>query len=719
MDAASTTAGSNSGTRLVKTICDRCHCACGVVAHVKDGKVIKVEGDKDFPQNEGFLCPKGLAITQLLYLPERLKYPLKRVGERGEGKWERISWDEALDYAASEFRKVMDKYGPNAIAWTWGDAAFHVSKATKQAWQRAMGSNNRFHSDAHYCYHPLMIANGATLGAFVTSEYGVDYENSKAILLWGGNPAVSHPTFGRRVMRAKKNGAKLIVVDPRFTEMASKADMYLQIRPGADDALALGFLNVIINEGLYDKDFVEKWCYGFDELRERVQEYPLERVSELTWVPVDDIVRAARLYATTKPATLHTRLGVQMSTNNIQTMRALSMLPALTGNLDVKGGHIFPNLPTGYKTLGQLLAKYIPLRDVDEGCGAKEFPLLTGSKSLAMNPAHPPTCVHAILTGEPYPIRAIWSLNNLLLALEDYEEMKKALLSLDFYVGSDYYMTPTMNLCDLILPPNTYLERNDTEHNFYFNYVGARQKAIEPLFEARNERWMDLEIIKRMGLETPPEFSTDEEYNDWLLKDSGLTFNQLAEQRTYSTPIRYKKYEQNGFNTPTKKVELFSPTFQELGYDPLPYYAENPMTFISRPDLAEEYPLTLITGGRNVFYWHGANVQLPWFREIMPDPEFEIHPETAAKLGIKDGDWVWIETPQKTARCKQKAVLTEGIDPRVVQAPSHWYYPERLPSEDACEANINAVLSNDPPYDPISGATPLRGVMCKVYKAED
>ncbi|MCL5959609.1 MAG: molybdopterin-dependent oxidoreductase [Chloroflexi bacterium] len=717
MGGSSTVAPSDSNMEVVKTICDRCHCACGVLAYVKDGRVMKVEGDPDYPQNQGMMCPKGLSVTQLLYSPDRIKYPLKRTGERGEGKWVQITWDEALDTVAREFRGVLDKYGPNSISWTWGDAAYHGSKVTKQAWLKAMGGSLRFHSDAHYCYHPVMIANGATFGAFVTSEIGLDYRNSKCIILWGGNPVASHPSFARDVMVAKKNGAKLIVIDPRFTEIASKADLFLQVRPSADDALALGMLNIIISEELYDRDFVESWCLGFDELRKRVKEYPVQRVAELTWLQEDDIVKAARLFAKTKPAICHNRLGVQMTTNAVQTLRAISFLPVITGNLDVKGGHIFPNHPQGFKTLGQIFGGDLRLPNEDTAIGAKEYPLLTGSRSLALDPCHPPSVVHAILTGEPYPVRAIWALNNLLLALEDTGEMKRAILSLDFFAGSDFFMTPTMELCDVILPPCTYLERNEIEDRFYTSMIGARQQVVEPLYGARNERWMDLEVIRRMGLEMPREFTNDEEYNNYWLDGMSITFDDLKARRQIEEPVRYKKYLQNGFKTPSKKVELYSTIFAEQGYDPLPYYEENPQTPLSRPDLAEQYPLTLITGGRNVLYWHGTNGQLPWLREILPEPEFEIHPETAAELGIKDGDWVWIETPQKEGRVKQKAVLTEGIDPRVVHAPSHWYYPERLGLESALEANINSIISNDPPYDPISGATPLRGLLCRVYKA--
>ena len=182
-------------------------------------------------------------------------------------------------------------------------------------------------------------------------------------------------------------------------------------------------------------------------------------------------------------------------------------------------------------------------------------------------------------------------------------------------------------------------------------------------------------------------------------------------------PIRYKKYEERGFNTPSGKVEIYSSVLERLGYDPLPFYQESPETPVSAPELAKDYPLILITGGRHVVYFHGANKQVPWLREIVPDPILQIHPDTAADLGIKDGDTAWIEAPKGRGRVKMKAKLTEALHPKVVHAPSHWWYPERKDPDHGCwDSNINAILSNDPPYDPICGATPLRGTLCKVYK---
>lgn len=712
-----------SNVRTVRTFCDRCHCECGVLVHVEDEKVVKIEGDPDCPVNEGAMCPKGLAAIQFLYHPDRIKYPMKRIGERGEGKWQRISWDEALHTVAARFTEIMEKYGPESITWSWGDASFHCHLLTKQGWLYAMNSPTHLHNDAHYCFHPVIIANKVTFGDFLTSEGTLDYKNSKCIMLWGGNPVMSHPMAARDIMIGRKNGAKIIVVDPRFTEIAAKADIFLQPRPATDDALALGILNVIINEQLYDKEFINKWCVGFDELRKRVQEYPPQRVSEITWISEEEIIRAARMYATNRPGTTHTRMGVLENTNAIQTIRAISMIPAICGDLDVKGGHIMQNKPQGFKTSFEIISR--ELRQApeieDRRIGAKEFPLLCSSQSLAFNNCHPPSVIHAMLTGKPYPVKALWACNSLLLALEDSRETKEALMSLDFVVGSDFFMTPTMELCDIILPPCSYLARDEVcEPLCTGNLIGARQKAIEPEFETRDEREITYEVIKRMGLKFPAEWDTIERQNDMRVKGMGITFEEFKKKGYMTEPIRYRKYEGKGFDTPSGKVELYSSILEKFGYDPLPYYQENPETPISAPELYQDYPLILITGGRHIVYFHGANRQIPWLREIVPYPRMEIHPDTASELGIKDGDAVWIEAPKGRGRVKMKAELTEAVHKRVVHAPSHWWYPEVKDSQHGCwDSNINAIMSNDPPYDPICGATPLRGNLCKVYKEED
>ena len=533
---------------------------------------------------------------------------------------------------------------------------------------------------------------------------------------------MTHPTQGRDVMIGKMNGAKLVVIDPRFTEIASKADIFLQVRPGTDDALALSMLNVIINEKLYDKEFVNKWCVGFDQLKERVQGYTPNWASKITWITEKEIIQTARLFATSKHAAIHTRMGVCMSTNTIQTIRAISVLAALCGNLDVKGGNLIPNRPKGFKTRAEIVWKELTLPPDLENrrIGAHEFPLLCSSESLGGNFSHPPSVIHAMMSGKPYPIKALWVLNDLLVCLEGAKETKEALANVDFIVGSDFFMTSTMELCDIILPPCTYLEREEVVESICTNNViGARQKVIQPLYETRDEKEIDLEIAKRMGLKFPPHWQTLKDFNDYRVKGMGIHFEDLKEKGYMAGPVHYKKYEETGFPTPSGKVELYSSILEKYGYDPLPYYQENPETPVSTPDLAKEYPLILITGGRHVVYYHSLGRQIPWLREIMPDPNLEIHPETASQLGIKEGDWVWIEAPRGRGRIKMRAELTEAVHPEVVHAPSHWWFPEMKESHHgAWESNINAILSNDPPYDPICGATPLRGNLCKVYKVD-
>ncbi len=709
--------------RVVKTFCDRCHCECGVRVSVQNGKAVKIEGDPDCPINEGSLCPKGLAAVKFAYHPERIKYPMKRVGQRGEGKWQPVSWAEALDTVAARFKEILQKYGPESITWSWGDASARSHWVTKQGWLTAMNAPNHMHSDAHYCFHPVMIANRATFGDVLTSEGAPDYKNSKCIMLWGGNPVMSHPVAARDIMTGRRNGAKLIVVDPRFTEIAAKADLFLQPRPATDDALALAVLHVIILEELYDKEFVAKWCVGFDELRNRVQEYPPQRVAEITGIAKEEIVRAARMYATHRPGTTHTRMGMLMNINAVQTVRAVNLIPAICGDIDVKGGHIMANRPPGLKGRRDILGKDLrqPPEIEEKRIGAKEFPLLCGSQSLALNNSHPPSVIHAMLNDQPYPVRALWVCNNLLLAMEGAKETKEALMRLDFVVGSDFFMTPTMELCDLILPPCSYLARDEVvEPMCTCNLIGARQKAIEPEFDTRDEREITYEVIKRMGLKFPAEWDTIEKQNDVRVKGMGITFEDLKKKSYILEPIRYKKYEAKGFATPSGKVELYSSIFEKFAYDPLPYYRENPETPVSAPELAREYPLTLITGGRTIVYFHGANMHVPWLREIVPYPALQIHPDTAGELGLQDGDWVWIEAPKQRGRVKMKAEITEAVRPGVVHSPSHWWYPERRDPEHGCwDSNINAILSNDPPYDPICGATPLRGNLCKVYKVRE
>ncbi len=710
--------------KIIKTFCGDCGPSCGVLVHVKDGKVVKIEGDPENVQGtEGMACPRATSYLQLIYHPDRLKYPMKCVGERGKGKWQRVSWDEALDTIAKKFTEIREKYGPESFAVSVGGSTRRNVPATRIL-ADSLGTPNWAYTDVMFCVGPDVIASTLTYGRRVSGELNSEAEHSKCAILWGGNPATTYLTWQRRVLKAKLKGGKLIVIDPRFTETASQADVWLQVRPGTDGALALGMLNVIINEGLYDKEFVNKWCVGFEELKKRVQEYPLEKVAEITWVPAKDIEKVARMYATTKPATIFSMVANEQSSNSTQTCRAVDILRAITGNLDIKGGNVFPCVPPGFAVFGSMWfsdKKWRPPEELEEKrIGAKEFPLLCGPRS-PIGGFHWPTLCKTILSEKPYPIKAMFVVNNLLTAMPNSREVYRALMKLDFLVVSELFMTPTAEVADIVLPAASWLEIEGLLDRSLTTLV-ARRKAIEPIAECWDELKITGEILKRMGLKFSiwPELNSWEEYEDFRLKPAGITFADLKEKGPISSTMEYKKYEKDGFKTPSGKVELYSSVFEELGYDPLPHHAEPMESPYSTPELAKEYPLILITGGRDVGYRHSMGRQIPWLRELVPDPLIQIHPETAKKLGIEESDWVWIETPRGEGRVKQKAKLTVGIHPQVVHTPAHWWFPEKpAPDHGVWDSNINVAISGDPPYEEITGSVPVKALLCKIYKVTE
>ncbi len=717
-----------SNTKVIRSVCADCHVGCGVLVHVKDGKIIKLEGNPEHPTNQGMMCPKGLAAKQHVYNPKRLLYPMKRMGKRGEGKWQRISWDEALDTIAGKFMEIKKKYGPHAIACQHGGKPSKSMRAD-YALMHSMGSPNLGNSDMPYCFGPMPVAETFTYGDFISQEFGSDCGNSDLVVVWGGTPASTHLPWARILHNTiEERGTKLISIDCRFTVHSAKADLWLQVRPGTDAALALGMLNVIINEDLYDKEFVDKWCIGFEELKERVQEYPPDKVAEITWVNRDDIIKAARMYATIKPAVLYQRTSIEMQSNCTQALRAIAILRAVTGNIDIKGGNVFPCGPQGFihphmsflHRGENIYNEGRPFTDEEEytRIGAKEYPLLCGPPA-PMGVVYSPGVIKAILTEKPYPIKALIVSNNLLICLPNAQNVYEALKKVDFLLVRDFFMTPTAEMADIVLPAAHWLEMDEV-FAATMNIISARVKAVDPQGECRDEMEVAFDLLKRMGLKyfATPATNAQEEL-DYLLKNTGMTFEDLKKKSFIVTPMEYKKYEKNGFNTATGKVELRSTLFEKYGYDPLPYYMEPLESPVSTPDLAKEYPYILIAGRRYMAYMHSMQRNSPWLRELVPNPQIEMHPETAAKHGIKEGDWVYIELspPNVKGRVKNVAKLSEGILPQVLQCDSQWWFPEIESTDHGhWDVSINKLISDEGRGDPICGTIPLTGLMCKIYK---
>ncbi|UCD82663.1 MAG: molybdopterin-dependent oxidoreductase [Desulfobacterales bacterium] len=694
-----------SEVRQIRTVCRSCHGGCGVIAHVRDDKVIKVEGDPESPISHGSMCTKGLAITQLAYHPDRILFPMKK----SAGHWQRITWDEALDTVADKFKKIIAEHGPESIIVGQGtgrDFESHFSR-----FGNLLGTPNML-TAGHMCYLSRIAATLTTCGRHPAIDYA---NNPKCIVMWACNPLWTNPDEYKGVSfwRAYRNGAKLIVIDPRRGFLAKKANLWLQLRPGTDAALALGLFRVIVEEGLYDAEFVANYIHGWDAFVDRIKtDYPLERVAEITWVKPQLIRQAARLYANTKPAGIHWGVPTEQTINCTDFTRTAVGLMAATGNLDAPGGNVFHE-PPGTRKIAEFSA-HTALSDEQrkKRLGGDQYKL-----AARMTIITPKCAWDAILTGKPYPVKAGYLVaTNPLVSRANAGEVYEALRKLDFLAVSDFFMTPTAGLADVFLPAGTWLEQDHVSENWkYHGYVLARQKVVE-IGECWQDHKIFMELGKRMGQQW---WNTIEDSLDWMLEPTGLTWQEFKKKGYLHGNQKYYKYRDKGFSTPTRKVELYSTILEKWGRDPLPKYTEIPESPVSRPDLAEKYPYILNAGLRTPTFFHSANRQIPWLREIRPDPIVEIHPETAKKHAIREGDWVWIESPR--GRARERAKLNDGIDPRVIVAEHGWWYPEIKDAGHGWDiSNINMLTDNShESMDPVMGATNLRVLLCNISGCAD
>ena len=696
---------------VVKSTCSMCNRLCGVLVHLRDGKITKVEGDPESPVNMGSLYIKGYAAVERLYHPARLKYPLKRAGAKGEGKWQKISWDEALETIAEAMNSAKEKYGAESVVFVQG-----APKGFGPYFERLrnlFGTPNMV-TAAHVCSVPRRIAAFVTYGqspATGPDQAGdLDYPPA-CVLLWAVNTAISDLPGYIRLERALSQGTKLIVIDPRKTDSASRADLWLQPRPGTDLALALAMINVIVNEELYDKSFVSNWTVGFDKLQQHVQDNTPKWAEEITWVPAEKIVAAARMYATTKPACIRDGNGYEENINSVQTARAIAILRTVTGNLSVPGGEVdWAELPLG-KMSEFILHDKLPEEQRNKMIGADIGFVPLPPAQIAL----PQLVTKAILEDKPYPVRVLCIHgSNPLITWSNTQEAYQALMKLDFLYVADLVMTPTAELADIVLPVATYLEVNDV-------VARAPVLRIQQKVAQVGECWSDQKIINELAkkLGFGDYFWDDaEEALDVILKPAGFTFAELRQMGGIKVGREYRKYERAGFNTPSGKAEIYSTLFEKWGHAPLPAYHEPPETPYSAPELTKDYLLILTSWHLNPYH-HSDNRHLATLRGTEPEPTIEIHPETAKGLGIEDGDQVYIET--KRGRIKQRAVFTEGIDPRVVGLSYAWWFPEQgVESLHGWqESNINILTASEPPYNPEIGSTNLRGILCRVYKVPE
>ncbi|MDY6835731.1 MAG: molybdopterin-dependent oxidoreductase [Chloroflexota bacterium] len=667
---------------VIKTICGMCTIGCGIRMTLRDGRLERVEGSPKHPANRGVVCTKAKAALELVSSPDRLTYPLKKKGN----KWERISWEDALEHITRELNRISQEHGPQAMAVYQGcPVALHDVGWYAKRFCHLYGTPN-YSSAGSLCHFAGVMGNLLTFGAYSVP----DYENSNCIVLWGANPSASMLPHAESISHAKRRGAKLIVIDPRSIPLATRADVHLRPRPGTDMALALGMLNSIVSEGLYDSDFVKAWTVGFEELEEHIKNYPLERVEGITGVDAWDIRKAAEIYATAKPACTNRGIALDHSPNAVQVFRALSILQAITGNLDVPGGDLFSGgLPLTSPLVGDSTANSKPI-------GADEHSLFVQFTSEAQAMCLP----EAILSGKPYPIKSMLVVgSNPLLTWPQSRRAGEALNSLDFLVVMDVFMTETARLADIVLPAATFLERDELFDYGLFGhpYVMLRQKAVDPLGESWPDWKFWFELARRMGYGEHFPWQDVKDAIDFQLKPTSVTVEELSKNAggVFYDTVKHMKYKEAGFSTPSQKVEIYSERLKKLGYAPLPTYREEEIG-------GAEYPLTLTTGARISGYFHSQFRNMPGLCQLAPNPAVEINAETAQALGIGDGETITLESLQGAIEIRAK--VTTGIVPHVLSIAHGWG-----------QANANA-LTDGLDRDPISGFPNMKSVPCRVRK---
>ncbi len=704
-----------------------CGLRVGVDANEQITKVMPDPGRYPYELSVISQCRRFAANKDILDHPGRLNYPLKRVGERGSGKWQQVSWDEAMGDIASRLAELKAQYGAESLATCI--SAPHNIYWPLHRFLNLWGTPNNM-GIGIVCWNPRIWVNSLTYGWPIEDE--LDPSVTECAILWGINPAESDRSlFWSTLKDYAAAGGKLVVIDPRRTRTARLTDQWLCIKPGTDGALALGILNVIIQEGLWDHEFVERWCSGFGELAQRVSEYTPERVADITGISVSDMVRVASTYATSKPASIFTGLGIDMSgVHCTQTLRAIAALRAITGNVDVQGASFVNDRPDFVPEVDLELSHMLPdfQRAKKLGAGLFRLQRYGGYERLAqftklhgkqlparyLTSAHPHLVWQAMITGDPYPIRALISMaSNPLLCQANTKLVHKALKSLDLLVVLEQFLTPTAMLADYVMPVAGSFEQPLIQTNGgVANVAYGGPAAIAPRHQRRRDFdfWNDLG--KRCGQEEYWPWKTLEDALEGVLAPAGISWSEFCRTGFYAPEREYRKWERNGFATPSGKVELYSTIIDEFGHDPLPAYVQ-----VLRN--GNGFPLTLMTGARKHAYYASEFRQIERIRKRHPHPLAEVSAATSEQFGIESGETVWIETRQ--GRIRQEVTIAEMRD-NVVSIEYGWWFPEKEACEPVLgglwESNANILTTADTAEcDPILGQWDFRSIPCRIYKA--
>ena len=710
---------------IIPTMCHGCSYggySCGLLAHVKDGKMLRVEGNPYHPLNRGALCAKGLSAVSWVYNPHRLRYPLLRIGDKGEGKFKRIPWKLATSLIAEQLLEIKERYGPEYIIFVKGQACgwFNIYHQLFARFIHAIGSPHFSWWGPSVCFFPQLFYHISTYGG---GRYATaDYENADLIIEWfagGGTEGASrrgsgYANVGPRgnpflVVDRVQKGAKLVVINPQLIPIAAnkRACKWIPVRPGTDSALALAMINVIINEGIYDKEFVERWCYGFEKLKAHIQQYTPDWAEKITGVEKKDIIWLANEYARTKRACI--RFTEAPQKQDLATHgRVIPILIAITGHLDRPGGNVFFYNAVNLKidTLEDRVSEDVARRAI--GVDRMFAEMMGGPATVGVDFY---SLINAINTGKPYrPKAAIFVATNPLSTARNPVAIENALKELEFSVLIDVVATPTSRYMDVVLPAATRYEY-EGDPAVLFDHLSVSNKVIEPLYESRPELQVLLEVAVKMGM--GKDFWNGDYkamLNDYLAP-AGVDIDQLRKEALKGIYLpktdfmkKRERYKDLFKRLPENKVQLYNLVLEKKGIEPLPVY-RGEKEDIRNSKLSEEYPLLFTDEHSSYLNHHSWMRSVPCLRKHRMYPYVKINPETAQKYGIKDGEWVEIESPN--GKIKAVAWLFEGIRKDTLIGQHGWWEgckALKLPEYPVLEEGVNVnILYNWQNRDQVTG----------------
>lgn len=676
------------------TICRFCSSCCPIQAEVEEGRLVSAWRKSFLEPNKRLVCPKLNHAPDIVYSEQRLTTPLIKGPDRS---FREAGWDEALDRVVELMNRHKETSGPQSVAWLRGMAAdWGAPWDYPNRLMNCFGSPNTI-GNGSICFVARDFAHSYTYGSMAFPEA----KNAKCIIVWGKNDGNTALGAAEGIAHAKANGATLIVIDPVYTRLAAKADIWLQIKPGHDALLAMAMIHEIIGQDLHDTEFINNYTTGFDTLKSIAADYPPEVVAQETWLTAEQIREVARLYATTKPASIVDGNGLDMHREVFDTTRAVAMLRALTGNLDIQGGDVLPQ-PIPVRNIQ--LRERLP-RGVESV--TRDYPLFNTFSETWGNQVQG-CIINGILDHDPYPLKmVVVQSGNPLVTMADSTRTGKAFATLESLVVIDLFMTETAKLADVVLPASSCFEKTQLNRSSIRNNpIVLQNEVIKPLHQSWPDWKIVFELGRRLGFSEEFPWHSAEEAIDYQLEPTGVNVAALRENPNgiRLEELRYKKYEKDGFPTPSGKVEFFSKRLaaKDLPATPLEQgLATSPISFVDR---ADEFPLIGISGARDIRFTNSQFFTIPNLRKKGPGCRVDIHPEDATCLGISEGAQVAIVTPK--GKIEMEAGFSTIVRPGSIRLAWGWgdYRPQ---------SSLN-ILTEDEVRGPVTGTSTCRSFMCRV-----